>query len=85
MREPNYLKKLVDEKTKKQAITCLKGRLCNIIYYVYAMTRNKPEYVMSQLKEYSALLMVNAAIYRFLRKNYKGYFIIKNLIRKMPS
>lgn len=38
-----YLKKLAEGKIKKQAITCLKRRLCDIIY---AMTRDRSEYVM---------------------------------------
>ena len=63
-----YLKKLAEGKTKKQAITCLKRRLCDIIY---AMMRDKSEYVMPQPKEYSILLTADPAVNRSLRKNHK--------------
>lgn len=63
-----YLKKLAEGKTKKQAITCLKRRLCDIIY---AMMRDGSEYVMPQPKEYSVLLTADPAVNRSLRKNYK--------------
>lgn len=63
-----YLKKLAEGKTKKQAITCLKRRLCDIIY---AMMRDGSEYVMPQPKEYLVLLTVDSAVNRSLRKNHK--------------
>ena len=63
-----YLKKLAEGKTKKQAITCLKRRLCDIIY---AMMRDRSKYVMPQPKEYSILLTADSAANRSLRKNWK--------------
>jgi len=65
-----YLKKLAEGKTKKQAITCLKRRLCDIIC---AMMRDRSEYVMPQPKDYSVFLTADPAINRSLRKNYKTY------------
>ena len=63
-----YLKKLAEGKTKKQAITCLKRRLCDIIC---ALMRDRSEYVMPQPKEYSVLLTADPAVNRSLRKNDK--------------
>ncbi|MEE9174892.1 MAG: hypothetical protein V3U19_01835 [Thermodesulfobacteriota bacterium] len=35
------MRKISEGKTKKEALTCLQGRLCDIIY---AMMKNKTEY-----------------------------------------
>jgi len=42
-----YLKKIAEGKTKKEAITCLQRRLCDVIF---AVMRDKAEYDFLKIK-----------------------------------